>query len=514
MWNPKIYQEYYKRKKEAELGGGISRIEKQHQSGKLTARERLTLLFDEGTFQEYNQLSESRPSDFGINKKKYAGDGVVTGYGKIYGKLVFASSQDFTISGGAGGEEYVNKICRILEKAIDVRAPFINLNDSGGARIDEGIVALSAYSGLFHLNTRASGLIPQIAVIMGNCAGGASYSPILCDMIFMVRETSQMYITGPQVIKEVTGEVIGMEELGGAALQSQVNGQAHFVYDSDEECLKAVRRMISYLPSNCDEFPSISESIPIDHSDKIQSIVPEDSRRPYDVKDVILTIVDENSFIESMESYAKNMVTGFAKIDGSTIAFIANQPKVLGGAIDCDAADKTSRFIRFCDCFNIPIVTLVDVPAFLPGIQQEKLGIIRHGAKLLYAFSEATVPKISLIMRKAYGGAYCAMNSKCLGADVVFAWPICEIAVMGASGAVNVIYRKQIAQADNPEEKRRELIDDYEKRYLTPYYAAARSFVDEVILPEDTRKKIAVTLEMLKNKTSTHIKKKHGNMPL
>lgn len=494
--------------------GGRERHERQHRQGKLTARERLNMLFDEGTFQETDMLTKSRQQELSKSKKHFYGDGVVTGYGEIHGRLAFGISQDSSVSGGAGGEEHIQKICRCLEMAIRAKAPFISLNESGGARIEEGIDSLAAYSKLFQLNTLASGYIPQIAAIMGNCAGGASYSPALHDFVFMVKNTSQMYITGPAVIKALTGEQVSMEELGGTQLHSNVSGQAHFVCENDEECLNRIRRLLSYLPQNChEELPETSYH-GADNSERIEQIVPENKKKPYDVVGVIESIVDEGTFFEVSKDFAANICIGFARMEGSPVGIIANQPNVNGGALDCDASDKGARFVRCCDCFNIPLICLVDVPAFMPGIRQEKKGIIRHGSKMLYAFSEASVPKVSLIMRKAYGGAYCAMNSKNLGADVVYAWPICEIAVMGADGAVNVIYKKQIEAAENPQDEREKLIEEYNGRYLNPYFAAEHALVDEIIKANQTRKKICSALKMLKNKTVPFLNKKHGNIPL
>ncbi len=514
MWDSAKIKELIKRREAAKMGGGEKRLEKQHMDGKLSARERLEILFDKDTFVEVNHLVESRINDFGMDKKRIPGDGVVTGYGKINGRLVFASSEDFTVIGGSLGEYHSMKICKLMDMAIDMRAPIIMINDSGGARIEEGIDSLSGYSGLFLRNTLASGIIPQIAVIMGPCAGGACYSPAICDFIFMTDHTSQMYITGPQVVKTVTGEIISSSELGGAQVHTTQSGVAHFSYEDDITCLQAVRQLLSYLPQNNTETPPKLIGRPVDYSNRIQNIVPDNNRQPYNVKDVIYTMVDAGSFLEIQENFAKNIVIGLARMDGDTIGIVANQPNFMGGALDYHSADKAARFIRFCDCFNIPIVTLVDVPAFLPGKQQEHNGIIRHGAKLLYAFSEATVPKITLIMRKAYGGAYIAMNSKNMGADMVFAWPIAEIAVMGAEGAVHIIFRKNIEEAEDKEAEKTRLIKEYEDKFMNPYLAASRGFVDEVILPEETRRKISAALKMLQTKKKTLPAKKHGNIPL
>lgn len=515
-WDAAVRDKFSAIVADAYAGTGTKGIEKQHALKKLTARERIELLFDRGSFQELNLLSVSRQQNLFVQKKHYYGDGIIVGYGLVKGKTVFAVSSDATISGGAGGEEYVYKICRCLEKAIEVKVPFISLNESGGARIEEGIDSLAAYSELFRLNTEASGYIPQIAAIMGNCAGGASYSPILHDFIFMTR-ASQMYITGPQVIKALTGETITMEALGGAEIHGKVNGQAHFIYDDDRTCIQGIRKLLEYLPSNCNASPQMEKNSGFQEKEvrsDIEAVVPSNNRKPYDVKKVIELVFDEGSFLEVQKDFASNICVGFAKLQERVAGVVANQPNVLGGALDCDSADKASRFVRFCDCFNIPIITLVDVPAFLPGIQQERKGIIRHGAKILYSYAEATVPKISVIMRKAYGGAYCAMNSKNLGADIVYAWPICELAVMGADGAVNVICRKQIDSAENQEKERQRLIEQYNEAYLNPYFAASRALVDEVISPEQTREKLIAALQMLRDKEVFSYRKKHGNMPL
>lgn len=513
-WSEKVYQEYHEKVNDAYAAGGEEKRQIQYHKGKRTARERMELLFDEGKFQELDLLSKSCIADACVVKKHFFGDGVISGYGKVNGQNVFAISQDATISGGAGGEEHINKICRTLEKAIDVQVPFVMLNDSGGARIEEGISSLAAYSRLFYLTTRASGLIPQIAAIMGNCAGGSSYSPAMNDFLFMVEKTSQMYITGPQVIRELTGEEISMEQLGGAYLHSQINGQAGFVYQNDEDCILGIRKLLAYLPQNCNSRLEALKGKWEDNSNKIEKIVPENKRKAYDVKEVIDSIVDNASFMEVFEGFATNIVIGYARINGRTVGIVANQPNSMGGALDCDAADKAARFIRCSDAFNIPIVTFVDVPAFYPGYEQEKKGILRHGSKLLYAYSEAVVPKISIIMRKAYGGAYCAMNSKTMGADFVYAWPICEIAVMGAEGAVNMLHKREIRNAEDGCAKREELIKQYEKQFLNPYFAASKALIDEIILPEETKEKITMALEVLTNKEVIGIKKKHGNIPL
>lgn len=494
--------------------GGLDRVAKQHASGKLTARERMDALFDDGTFVEINDMITSRATDFGMDKKKKPGDGVVTGYGYIHGRIAFASSQDFTVGGGSLGEAQAMKICRAMDKAMEMKAPFISINDSGGARIEEGIDGLSGYADIFYRNTIASGVIPQISVILGPCAGGACYSPAITDYIFMTQKNSQMYITGPAVVKSVTGEVISSSDLGGAAVHSSTSGVAHFVYPDDLSCLNGVRQLLGYLPQNNEEKPMTIKGSVKDNCVTLPEIVPVDSKRPYDVRDVINTFVDDKSFFEVQADFARNIVVGFARLDGDTIGIVANQSQFMAGSLEINASDKGARFIRFCDCFNIPILTLVDVPAFLPGSQQEHGGIIRHGAKLLFAYSEATVPKVGLIMRKAYGGAYIAMNSKGTGADVVYAWPIAEIAVMGAAGAVSIIGKREIEKAENPSEKKEELLNAYNDKFMNPYIAAEHGYVDEVILPEETRGKIANAFRMLKTKERSLPRKKHGNIPL
>lgn len=515
MWENAV-KELEQRRKRALLGGGKERIEKQHKRGKLTARERIDYLLDKGSFVEVNAFIESRINDFGLEEKRVPGDGVVTGYGRIDGRLVFIASEDFTVIGGTLGEYHSLKICKIQDMALETKAPFISINDSGGARIEEGICSLSGYSGIFLRNTQASGVIPQIAVIMGPCSGGSCYSPAICDFIFMVRSTSTMFITGPKVVKTVIHEESTIEELGGAEVHSDISGVAHFTYDNERECLMGVRKLFTYLPDNNEQSPAV---MPFSHwerdtSGELMTVVPDNKRKPYDVKEVIRRIVDRESFFEIQERFAKNIVIGFARMEGEVVGMIANQPCVLSGALDVDASDKMARFIRFCDCFRIPLITLIDVPAFYPGKEQEHKGIIRHGAKILYAYAEAVVPKISLIMRKAYGGAYIAMNSKNMGADIVYAWPIAEIAVMGADGAVNIVFKKQIAESENPSETEQKLKQDYEQKFMNPYIAAERGYVDEVIHPDETRTRILDALEMLRNKQIKKIHKRHGNIPL
>ncbi len=540
-WDEAI-KDLEERRKKAALGGGQSRINKQHESGKMTARERIEMLLDEGSFVEVDGFIESRIDDFDLDKRRAPGDGVVTGYGEIGGRLVFVASEDFTVIGGTLGEYHSLKICRIQDMAMQMKAPLICINDSGGARIEEGISSLSGYSGMFLRHTKASGMIPQIAVILGPCSGGACYAPAICDFIFMVRDTSKMFITGPNVVKTVINEEVSVEELGGADVHGKKSGVSHFTYDSEGECLMGVRKLLTYLPSSFEEKAPVILSLQgkqtlttgsaskVLHKvgqirrnmfgkddgrcAKLCDIVPDNSRRAYDVKEVVECVVDENSFFEVQPDFATNVVVGFARMDGEVVGMVANQPAVMGGSLDVNASDKMARFIRFCDCYNIPIVTLVDVPAFLPGTAQEHSGIIRHGAKVLYAYSEATVPKITVIMRKAYGGAYIAMNSKEMGADIVFAWPIAEIAVMGAEGAVNIAFKKKIKAAEDPVAMREQCKKEYEERFLNPYVAAARGYVNEVIKPEETRSALLKALRGLRSKKVDAPKKKHGNIPL
>ncbi len=501
-------------RQETASGGGEKLIERQHAAGKLTARERLEALFDDHTFAEINDMVSSRATDFGMDKKKKPGDGVVTGYGKIHGRIAFASSQDFTVSGGSLGEAHAMKICRAMDLAMEMKAPFIAINDSGGARIEEGIDSLAGYADIFYRNTIASGVIPQISVILGPCAGGACYSPAITDFIFMTQSNSQMYITGPAVVKSVTGEVISAADLGGAGVHSSVSGVAHFVYQDELSCLNGVRRLMGYLPQNHLERSMTVPGKEVDRTASLPDIVPSDGKRGYDVRLVIETMADQGSFMEVQPDFARNLVVGFARLKGRTVGIVANQALYMAGSLEINASDKGARFIRFCDCFSIPLLTLVDVPAFLPGSQQEHGGIIRHGAKMLYAYAEATVPKVSLIMRKAYGGAYIAMNSKGLGADIVFAWPIAEISVMGASGAVAIIGKKKIEASPDPAQARREMEEEYNQKQMNPYVAARHGYVDEVILPEETRDRIVSAFDMLQEKKKQLPEKKHGNIPL
>ena len=513
MWDEKL-KELDERRAKAYMGGGQARIDKQHEKGKLTARERLEILFDKGTFVEVNTLMESRCTDFGMSKKKHPGDGVVTGYGRVHGRIVFASSQDFTVGGGSLGEYHARKICTVMDMAMDAKAPFVEINDSGGARIEEGIDSLNGYAMMFKKHTDMSGVAPQIAVIMGPCAGGACYAPALCDFIFMTKDNGQMYLTGPKVIKEVTGEVVSATDLGGADVHANQSGVAHFVYPTDKSCLENVRRLLSMLPENFQEKAPYVEPVRKYYHKRLRDIVSPNMKISYDMHEVIEELADKDTFMEVQEGFAKNIIVGFMRMDGNTIGVIANQPDFLAGSLDYNAGDKAGRFIRFCDCFNIPLLTLVDVPAFLPGKAQEYNGIIRHGAKMLFAYSQATVPMVTVILRKAFGGAYIAMNSKGVGADYVYAWPIAEIAVMGADGAVNIIAKKKIDEAEDPEEARAEAIAEYESKFMNPYVAASRGYVDDVIRPEETRERVLNAFDMLSQKRKDRIPKKHGNMPV
>lgn len=504
------------RRRVIEQGGGTERIKKQHDSGKLTARERINLLMDEGSFIEVDAFVKHRGTEFDMPNTEAPGEGVVTGYGTVDGRLVYVYAQDFTVIGGSLGEMHAKKICKIMDMAMKMGAPIIGINDSGGARIQEGIDALSGFGEIFYRNTIASGVIPQISIIMGPCAGGAVYSPAITDFVFMVEKTSQMFITGPQVIKAVTGEDVSFEELGGAMTHNSKSGVAHFISANDQECIQQVKRLLAYLPSNnLSDAPSYDTGDDLNRlSEKLSSIVPDDSNKAYDMKEVIAEVVDNGEFFEVQPHFATNIIVGFARMNGRTVGIIANQPKVLAGVLDVDSSDKAARFIRFCDSFNIPIITFTDVPGYLPGVSQEHSGIIRHGAKLLYAYSEATVPKITVIVRKAYGGAYIAMSSKHLGADAVFAWPTAEIAVMGPEGAANIIFRKEIANSSDPIKTRAEKIAEYRDKFSNPYIAAARGYIDDVIEPDSTRPRIIGALEMLASKRENRPAKKHGNIPV
>ncbi|KMJ60517.1 methylmalonyl-CoA carboxyltransferase [Bacillus sp. LL01] len=507
--------ELYDKRREVELGGGDDRIDKQHEKGKLTARERIELLVDEGTFVELNPFIEHRCNDFGLQGKKGPGDGVVTGYGKVNGKPIYLFSQDFTVFGGALGEMHAKKIANVMDMAAKNGAPIVGLNDSGGARIQEGVLSLDGYGHIFYRNSIYSGVIPQISVIMGPCAGGAVYSPAITDFVFMVEKTSQMFITGPKVIETVTGEKISSEGLGGAKVHNAISGNAHFSSSSEEEVLAQVRNLLSYLPQNNEEKPErISCELGDDYRPDLADAIPFDAIRPYDVRIVINQVVDEGSFMEVHKDFAKNIVVGLARLKGEVVGLVCNQPKVMAGGLDIDSSDKASRFIRFCDSFNIPLITFEDVTGFFPGVKQEHGGIIRHGAKILYAYSEATVPKLTVILRKAYGGAYVALNSKSIGADLVFAWPNAEIAVMGPQGAANIIFAREINESDNPEATRAQKIEEYREKFANPYVAASQGMVDDVIDPRETRIKLIQSLEILRNKKETRPYKKHGNIPL
>ncbi len=507
--------ELYDRKREIELGGGDERIERQHAKGKLTARERIDLLVDQGTFVELNPFIEHRTVDFGMDKQKGPGEGVVTGYGKVNGRPIYLFSQDFTVFGGALGEMHAMKIANVMDLAAKNGAPFIGLNDSGGARIQEGVVSLDGYGQIFYRNSIYSGVIPQISVILGPCAGGAVYSPAITDFVFMVDESSQMFITGPKVIETVTGEKISAEDLGGSKVHNAISGNAHFRAKTEQEILQQVRDLLSYLPQNNDEKPPRYEADMMDdYRPELTEVIPFDAIRPYDIRKVIEQVVDQDSFMEVQKEFARNVVIGLARIKGEVIGLVCNQPKVMAGGLDIDSSDKAARFIRFCDSFNIPIITFEDVTGFFPGIKQEHGGIIRHGAKILYAYSEATVPKMTVILRKAYGGAYVALNSKSIGADLVFSWPNAEIAVMGPQGAANVIFSREIAQSDNPEQTRATKIEEYREKFANPYVAAARGMVDDVIDPRETRIKLIQALDMMRNKKESRPAKKHGNIPL
>jgi propionyl-CoA carboxylase beta chain len=508
--------ELYDRRREVELGGGDERILKQHEKGKLTARERIDLLLDEGTFVEINPFIEHRSNDFGLADMKGPGDGVVTGYGKVNGRPIYLFSQDFTVFGGALGEMHAKKIANVMDLAAKNGAPFVGLNDSGGARIQEGVVSLDGYGWIFYRNSIYSGVIPQISVIMGPCAGGAVYSPAITDFVVMVEKTSQMFITGPKVIEAVTGEKITAEGLGGAKVHNSISGNAHFSCESEVQALQDVRRLLSYLPQNNEEKAPMLKPNEDDFNYRpdLAELIPVDPIRPYDVHVVIDQVCDEGSFMEIQKDFAKNIVVGFARIAGESVGLVCNQPKFMAGGLDINSSDKASRFIRTCDAYNIPIITFEDVTGFFPGVKQEHGGIIRHGAKILYAYSEATVPKLTVILRKAFGGAYVALNSKSIGADLVFAWPNAEIAVMGAQGAANIIFAKEIANSENPEETRAQKIEEYREKFANPYVAAARGMVDDVIDPRETRIKIIQALEMLRNKKESRPYKKHGNIPL
>ena len=503
------------KKAEALLGGGQSRIDSQHKKGKLTARERIDVLLDKNSFEEIGMLVTHRSTNFGLENEKYFGDGVVTGYGKIDGRLVYVFSQDFTVMGGSLAEAHAEKICKIMDLAMKNGAPVIGLNDSGGARIQEGVVSLGGYADIFYRNVQASGVVPQISAIMGPCAGGAVYSPALTDFIVMVENTSYMFVTGPNVVKTVTHETVTSEELGGASTHSTKSGVTHFTAEHDVAALKMIRQMLSYMPQNCeDDAPRLAYELGNEKREKLNSIIPDNPNQPYDIKDVISEVVDENSWLEVHKDYAENIVVGFSRLAGRSIGVVANQPAFLAGVLDIKSSNKAARFVRFCDAFNIPLLVFEDVPGFLPGTDQEWNGIISNGAKLLYAFSEATVPRVTVITRKAYGGAYDVMNSKHIGADMNFAWPSAEIAVMGAKGAAEIIFKKEIASSEDPNAKWKEKESEYAQLFANPYSAAERGYVDEVIEPAVTREKLIRAFEMLENKAEKMPRKKHGNIPL
>lgn len=503
-------------REKARQGGGAKRIEAQHSKGKLTARERLELLFDPASFEEVDPFVTHRCTDFGMAEQKFLGDSVITGYGKVAGRPVFAFSQDFTVLGGSLSEVASNKICKVMDLAATTGAPFVGILDSGGARIQEGADSLKAYGEIFTRNTIYSGTIPQISVIMGPTAGGAVYSPAITDFVFMVRGIGQSYITGPEVVKTVTGEEISLEELGGAMVNATKSGNAHFAIDTEQECFELVRKLLSFLPQGYQHPPPFEDTgdDPDRTDEELLHIVPDSPAKPYDMKHIITRVVDNGDFLEVHHRFARNFIVGFARMGGQSAGILAQQPLHLAGVLDIDASDKASRFVRFCDCFNIPLVTFVDVPGYMPGTDQEFRGIIRHGAKLLFAYAEATVPKISIITRKAYGGAYVAMSSKGLRGDICYAWPTAEIAVMGPEGATNIVYRAEIAKSEKPEETKERLIQEYRDKFANPYIAAARGYIDDVIDPRETRPKVIKALEMLKNKKVTNPPKKHSNIPL
>ena len=500
----------------ARVGGGQNAVDRHHGKGKLTARERIDLLLDEGSFVEMNMLAESQSVDFGMQERKVPGDGVVIGYGTIEGRLVFVYSEDVTVLGGSVGRVHGEKICRIMDEALKVKAPLIGLNDSGGGRIHEGFVASKGVAGMFYRNTAASGIIPQISAMMGTCAGVAVYSPALTDFIIMVEGTSHMVITGPAVIKSVTGEDISVEDLGGAKVHSEITGTAHLVAPNDEECLKTVRKLLAYLPSNNQEDPPVvaTQDDPDRRDDSLEEIVPPNFRKTYDMRKVIVRVVDDGDFLEIFPKFARNVIIGFARLDGRTVGIVANQPLILAGSLDVNSSDKAARFIRFCDAFNIPLINLVDVPGYFPGAAQEHAGIIRHGAKMLYAFAEATVPKVTLALRKEYGGSVMAMCCVGMGVDQMFAWPIARLVVLDTETAVNLIFRKDIKAADNPEAFRQQKIEEYDHKYSNPFHAASNMLVDTVIKPSETRPQLIKALRMLKNKKRPWPERRHGNIPL
>ncbi len=508
------YAELRERRAEAQQGGGERRVARQHEKGKLTARERLEVLLDEGSFVELGMFVRHQSHDFGLENDRPAGDGVVTGFGTIDGRLVYVFSQDFTVFGGSLGEAHARKIVNIMDLALENGAPVIGLNDSGGARIQEGVVSLGGYADIFYRNTIASGVVPQISAVMGPCAGGAVYSPAITDFTFMVRGTSYMFVTGPNVVKTVTQEEVTSEELGGADTHASRSGVSHVTCDNDVDCLLRVRALLGYIPQNCEDAPPRSAPVEPDDAEGLDSLIPDNPNKPYDMHDVIRRVVDRDSLFEIHADYAANIIVGFARLDGRPVGIVANQPAVLAGVLDIDSSVKGARFVRFCDAFNIPLVVFEDVPGFLPGTDQEWRGVIRNGAKLLYALSEATVPKVTVITRKAYGGAYDVMNSKHIGGDLNFAWPGAEIAVMGPKGAVEIIYRRQIADAEDPETVEDGFIEAYRDKFANPYVAAERGYIDDVVMPSETRDRLIRGLKMLENKVVNLPRKKHGNIPL
>lgn len=509
------FDELERKNNESLLGGGEKRVAQQHQKGKLTARERIALLLDEGSFEELGKFVMHRSKDFGLDKEYYLGDGVVTGYGTIDGRLVYVFSQDFTVFGGSLSETHAEKIVKVMDLAMKNGAPIIGLNDSGGARIQEGVVSLGGYADIFYRNVMASGVIPQLSAVMGPCAGGAVYSPAITDFIFMVENTSFMFVTGPNVVKTVTHENVTAEELGGASAHSTKSGVTHFACVNEAECLQQIKRLFSYIPQNCeDEPPALPYTAGKETREVLNTIVPSNPNQPYDMREVVNGVVDDGSFFEVHQNFAENIVVGFARLAGRSIGIVGNQPASLAGVLDINASVKGARFVRFCDCFNIPLLVFEDVPGFLPGTDQEWNAIITNGAKLLYAFSEATVPRVTVITRKAYGGAYDVMNSKHIGADMNLAWPTAEIAVMGAKGAAEIIFKKEIAEADDPAAKLNEKVDEYTRKFANPYRAAHRGYIDEVIYPDQTREKLIRAFAMLQNKAAALPRKKHGNIPL
>ena len=514
--NREKLEELSRRNQAAAVAGGAARNERQHKEGKLSARERVELLLDEGTFEEFDRLVTHRCDDFGMEAERIPGDGVVSGYGRVNGRTVFVFAQDFTVFGGSMSEANAQKICKVMDRAVEVGAPIIGLNDSGGARIQEGVVSLAGYADVFLRNTLASGVVPQISAIMGPCAGGAVYSPAITDFIAMVEKSSYMFITGPDVIRTVTHEEVTKEELGGPMTHNAISGVAHFVAPSDADCLALIRELLSFLPSNCmEDPPSRAVHDPVDREDAaLDSLIPAEPDQPYDMRELIQHVVDDGYFFEVQEHFAQNIVVGFARLGGQPVGIVANQPAVLAGTLDINASLKGARFVRFCDCFNIPLVTFEDVPGFLPGTQQEYGGIIKHGAKLLFAFAEATVPKLTVITRKAYGGAYCVMASKHIRTDVNYAYPTAEIAVMGPEGAAAILYRRELAEAKDPAATRSAKTEEFKKLFANPYIAAERGYVDEVIEPRHTRRKLIAALRMLAGKRATMPPKKHGNIPL